>query len=123
MPVPALNDYLGGTHGLDKATVMALNDATSRQSVGAVALLLFLLGVILGGRILLGVLLWRSHVAPRWTAVALFVAGPLDVFGPSGLLLRTDSAWISCLLTAVGFAAAARSLLRTANDDFDLPAR
>ena len=115
VPAATLNDYVAATKGLDRATVATLNTGVGAQPVGAVALLLFLLGVILGGRILLGVLLWRSHIAPRWTAIALIISAPLDVFGPSGRLLHNDNAWLSYLLTAIGFAAAARTLWRPGN--------
>lgn len=121
VPIATFNDYVSAKNGLDERTVLALNKALSEQPHVVVALTLFLLGVILGGRILLGVLLWRSGVAPRWMAAALIIAAPLDVLGPSGLLIRNDNAWISYLLTAIGFAAASRALLRTTNDDFDLP--
>jgi hypothetical protein len=122
IPVATRNDYLAARQGLDQHTVLSLNDAQTNQPAVLVLTLLFLIGVILFGRVLLGVLLWRSGVAPRWMACALIIAAPLDVFGPSGLLIHNDAAWLSYLLSAIGFAAASLALLRTTNDEFDLPA-
>jgi hypothetical protein len=55
-------------------------------------------------------------------AAALIIAGPLDVFAPSTLGVNNGSGALSWVLTAIGFAAASRALLRMSNEEFDLPA-
>jgi hypothetical protein len=122
IPAYNLNDYVAAKKGIDPNAVLALNKGLENQPTVIVTTLLFLLGMILFGRILLGVLLWRSRIAPRWMSVALMLAGPVDVFGPNELVVRNGAGALSWLLTAVGFAAASLALLRTRNDDFDLPA-
>ena len=121
VPTNTLIDYIGIRHGIAQPTVVAINDGIRSQPVSVVALVLFLLGVILGGRILLGVLEWRSRIAPRWMAVILILSAPLDVFGPSGLAFHNDSGFASYLMTALAFAGASRALLRARNEDFDVP--
>ena len=120
-PTNTLIDYVGIRHGLAKQAVLAINDGIGSLPVSGVVLVLFLLGVILGGRILLGVLEWRSRTVPRWMAVVLILSAPLDVFGPSGLVFHNDGAFVSYLMTALAFGAASWTLFRTRNGDFDVP--
>jgi hypothetical protein len=120
-PTNTLIDYIGIRHGVTQQAILTINDGIASQPLSAVVLVLFLLGVILGGRILLGVLQWRSRTVPRWTAVILILSAPLDVFGPSGLVFHNDGAFVSFLMTALAFAGASRALLRTRNDNFDVP--
>lgn len=122
IPNSQLPDFVASQKGLDPRTILTLNDNLAKLPVVLITTLLFLLGVVLFGRILLGVLLWRSGVAPRWMASALILAGPLDVFAPSTLGVNNGGGALSWVLTAVGFAAASRALLRMSNDEFDLPA-
>jgi Domain of unknown function (DUF4386) len=115
LPADELVALTTAEEGLDRATVLALIDAEWGQPTVAVALLLFLVGMVIGG-ILLGIALWRSRTAPRWMALALIVSSPSHVvFGPNAL------AALSWALAAVGFAGASVALLRTDNDEFDLP--
>jgi Domain of unknown function (DUF4386) len=119
-PTSTLTDYIGIRQGIARPTLFALNDGIAHQPVSVVVLILFLLGVILGGRILLGVLQWRSRIVPRWIAAVLIIAAPLDVFGPSGVVFHNDTAMVSYLMTALAFAGSSLALLRTRNDDFDV---
>ncbi|GAA1042414.1 hypothetical protein GCM10009557_68400 [Virgisporangium ochraceum] len=77
----------------------------------------FIVGHIVG-MILLGALLWR--IIPRWASVALIVSQPLHfvAFVILGVQPLDGFAW---LLTAAGFAACAYTLVRTPDDDWDLP--
>jgi len=77
IPNSQLPDFVASQKGLDPRTILTLNDNLAKLPVVLITTLLFLLGVVLFGRILLGVLLWRSGVAPRWMASALILAGPL----------------------------------------------
>ena len=65
---------------------------------------------------LLGIALWRSRVAPRWMAIALIVGGVTHPFLPNHVI-----AGIGLLIASIGFAGATVALLRTPNDEFDLP--
>jgi hypothetical protein len=82
-----------------------------------VAALSFLIGITIG-RILLGIMLWRSRIAPRWMAIALILAAPVEFVPITGSNLQPALSWT---LTAIGYAAASLALLRSGNDDFDLP--
>ncbi|HET9900400.1 MAG TPA: hypothetical protein VFR46_04940, partial [Actinomycetes bacterium] len=68
------------------------------------------------GLLLLGIALWRSRVAPAWMGIALGLGGFTHPFLPGHVL-----AGLGLLVAAVGFAGASWALLRTSNDDFDLP--
>lgn len=95
----------GVTAGLPVATVAAITAAVEGSAAASVAVAAFVAGHILG-TVLLGVALWR--VIPRWAAAALIVSQPLHlvfaVIVPNHLL--DALAWA---LTAIGFAAAART--------------
>ncbi len=118
-PDAQLRDYIGARAGLDETTVLKLDDKIASSPMYSVAIACFFLGTILIGRILLGILTWRAHVGTTWASIALIVAGPLDVFG--GGAAHNTAGLVSYLLTAIGFGAASLTLLRTRNDDFDLP--
>jgi len=92
-------------------------EAVWNQPAVLVALLLFLVGMVIGG-ILLGIALWRSRAVPRWTAVALIVSSPLRLVYDGGINAITALTWV---LTAVGFAGASVALMRMSDDEFDLP--
>jgi hypothetical protein len=118
-PDAQLRDYVGARSGLDQGSISRLDDKISSTPLYTVAILCFFLGLILIGRILLGILTWRARVGPTWASVALIVSGPLDVFG--GQVAHNATGLVSYLLTAVGFGAASLTLLSTPDDDFDLP--
>jgi hypothetical protein len=68
---------------IDPATITTLSDGVWNQPGMVVLVLLFLIGVVLFGRIMFGVLLWRTRLTPRWMAVGVMVAAPLDVSAPA----------------------------------------
>jgi Domain of unknown function (DUF4386) len=105
---------------VDVGTITRLADGVWNQPGLLVLVLFFLVGVVLFGRIMFGVLLWRTRVTPRWMAVGVMVAGPMDVFGPGQLLVHNGLPALSWILTAVAFSGVSLALLRTSNDDFDL---
>jgi hypothetical protein len=117
LPDEELDALTAADKHLDRATMLALADGVWSQPPVVTALILFLVGMVVGG-ILLGVALWRSRVAPTWMALALIVSSPLHLVLPSGVTAVTALGWA---LTAVGYAAASLALLRTPNDEFDLP--
>ncbi|WP_433017833.1 hypothetical protein [Kribbella sp. CA-294648] len=103
--------------GLDPATVSKLTTALNEHLITQLSGLLFILGVTFG-LLLLGLALWRSRVAPAWMGIALAVGGFTHPFLRDHVI-----AGIGLLIAAVGFAGASYALLRTRNEDFDLPAR
>lgn len=117
LPNDEVDALTAAEEGLDRTAVLALIEAVWNQPAVLVALLLFLVGMVIGG-ILLGIALWRSRAVPRWTAVALMVSSPLHLVFDGGINAITALTWV---LTAVGFAGASVALLRMSNDEFDLP--
>jgi hypothetical protein len=105
---------------VDPVTITTLSDGVWNQPGLLVLILFFLVGVVLFGRIMFGVLLWRTRVTPRWMAACVMVAGPLDVFGPGQLLVHNGLPALSWILTAIAFSGVSLALVRTNNDDFDL---
>jgi hypothetical protein len=99
--------------GVDNATTAQILDQMAAHPSAAIALMLFVLGHILG-TVLLGVALWKGRLVPAWAALVLIVSQPLHlVFAVvvSNRLLDA-AAWS---LTAVGFAAAGAALVRASS--------
>ena len=107
--------YLAAVRGLDANAMRALEATTENDPVYQWASLLFIAGIVLGLG-LLGAALWRSGVAPAWFGIALLLGGATHPFIPGSV-----GQGIGLLVAAVGFAGASVALLRTRNDDFDLP--
>jgi hypothetical protein len=107
--------YLAVRGGLDVTSISALETAMAEYPVTLLGGLLFILGITFG-LLLLGIALWRSRVAPAWMGIALGLGGFTHPFLPGHVL-----AGLGLLVAAVGFAGASWALLRTSNDDFDLP--
>jgi len=107
--------YLAAIKGIDANAMRALEAVTENDPVYQVASLLFIAGIVLGLG-LLGAALWRSRVAPAWFGIALLLGGATHPFIPGSV-----GQGIGLLVAAVGFAGASVALLRTRNDDFDLP--
>jgi hypothetical protein len=95
--------------------IAQLDTALQNNPVTGLGGLLFICGLVIGS-VLLGIALWRSHAAPAWAGIALAVGGFTHPFLPG----PTPTA-IGLLILAIGFGAASIALLRTNNDDFDLP--
>jgi hypothetical protein len=90
-------------------------DAMEKQPTEQIGGLLFILAVTFG-LLLLGIALWRSRVAPAWMGIALAFGGFTHPFMPGHL-----AAGAGLIIAAVGFAGASVALLRSSNDNFDLP--
>ena len=101
--------YVATRNDLDRATVVALNEALEASPVYLV-ILPFAVAITLG-RVLLGVLLWRTRIGPRWMAAALVVAVPVE--WALGAAIGNAGPAIAYLLTAVGFASASVALHAT----------
>ncbi|MCW2938583.1 MAG: hypothetical protein JWN00_1568 [Actinomycetia bacterium] len=116
-PATDLVALIGVQKGVDTKVLVTLVDALNNSAFTGVALLPFLLAITLG-RLLLGILLWRARVAPRWMAAALIAAAPVEFLNVTGGNLQPTLSWA---LTGLGFASATVALLRMSNDEFDLP--
>ncbi len=101
--------------GLDVRTVQALDDALWAQPLVGGTILLFLAGLVIGLPIL-GVALWRSGGAPAWLAACLVLGTLTHPFVPGHV-----AQGVGLLVAGVGFVGVSRALLRTRDDDFDLP--
>ena len=110
----------GGRAGVDPATILTITDAIENSPITGTALGIWVPGHILG-MVLLAVALRRARVLPRWAAVVLGVSQPIHFLA----FVVLDNQYVDALagwgFTAVGFAAVAVALLRTRDDDWDLP--
>jgi hypothetical protein len=105
-------------NNLDPQMGIAIADEVFNSPFTNVAILPFFLTITIG-RVLLGIVLWRAQIAPRWMAVAMLLASPVEflLVGPVGNVGPT----VAYALTAIGFASASVALLRMTNDEFDVP--
>ena len=109
--------WAGVHQALDADALTTLYSATHPTS--AVAEGLFILGHVIG-TIILGVALWRSRRIPRWAALLTIVSQPLHVVA-AVVLASPQLDLVAWGMNAIGFAAAAVAILRTADHEWDLP--
>lgn len=105
--------------GLPPAEVTALGDQLIRLPSQDLILSIFIIGHIIGV-VLLGVLSYRARLMPRLVAVLLAVSQPLHLAA-----VITDTRWLDLIawnLTGLGMAFLALRLLRTPDDEWELPA-
>ncbi|MEV1168861.1 hypothetical protein [Nonomuraea sp. NPDC049784] len=107
--------YITMQQGFDVAATAKLADAIENDALQLVASLLFIVGIVIG-LALLGIALWRSHVAPAWMGIGLALGAFTHPFVPGHL-----AQGIGLAAAAIGFAGASLALLRMRNDQFDLP--
>ena len=110
----------GGRAGIDPATILTITGAIENAPQTAIALGIWVPGHIIG-MVLLAVALRRARVLPRWAAVVLGISQPIHFVAFVVLQNQYVDAVAGWGLTAVGFAAVAVALLRTRDDDWDLP--
>ena len=118
IPTDLIN-IVTAANGLDRHTTEQLLLATDSDATTAVAGITFVFGHILG-TILFGVAMLRTRTVPIPIALGLIISQPVHfiaavILGNHPLDL---AAWS---LTALAFAAASIVLLRTPNNEFDLP--
>lgn len=109
--------YVAAREDLDRQTVIALNEAIESSPVYLV-IIPFALSIMLG-RVLLGILLWRIRIAPRWMAVALVAAVPVEWV--LGAAIGNAGPALAYVLTATGFASASVALIRQGRDAHVVP--
>lgn len=102
--------------GVDPAVLERVDDASWAAPRAELGIVLFLLGGVMVGLAMLGIALWRSRVVPYWFALALVIAGPTHPFTPN-----TTISGLGLILGAVGFAGVGWHLLRSRNEELDLP--
>ena len=110
----------GGRAGVDPATILTITDAIENSPITGTALGIWVPGHILG-MVLLAVALRRARVLPLWAAVVLGISQPIHFLAFVVLQNQYVDAVAGWGFTAVGFAAVAVALLRTRDDDWDLP--
>jgi hypothetical protein len=116
--LPADNAYqwvAADDPSLNVDAIAKLDDALWAQPISGVAIIGFLLGITIGLPIL-GIALWRSRVAPAWMAACLIAGTATHIFIPDHTMKG-----FGLLVGAVGFLGVTLALLRTSNDEFDLP--
>lgn len=104
--------------GLDTATVVTLADDMFAHPVSIVGIMPFFLTITFG-RVVLGFMLWRIRIAPRWMAVALVLATPVEFILVAAV--GNVGPVLAYVVTAIGFASASVALMRMTDDEFDLP--
>lgn len=108
----------GARLAIDPATVSAIYDGVGALTPTTVFFVAFLVGHILG-TVLLGVLCFRSRLMPRTMALLLAVSQPLHL---TAVILANN--WLDLVawsLTAAGMAFLALRVLRTPDEEWDLP--
>ena len=115
--LPAGNNiaWIAAQEDLDPTIIQTLDDALWAQPSSGVGIILFLAAITIGLP-LLGIAMWRTKAAPRWMAVCLIAGTATHMFTPGHV-----AQGVGLLVGAVGFAGVSRALLRTRNDEFDLP--
>jgi hypothetical protein len=109
-----------GKAGIDQETINRIVDASANHPVAAIAGFGWVIGHILG-MVLLGVALLRARAIPKWAAVVLMVSQPMHLVSAIILPSRLLDVTAGWGLTTVGFAAVAFAVLRTRDQDWDLP--
>jgi hypothetical protein len=103
--------------GQDRASLTAYLDAVTTHGVFNLGIGLFVIGHIVGA-VLLGAALWDT--VPRWASILLMASQPVHFIAFVVLQNRYLDA-LSWGLTALGLVACAVVVLRTPNDDWDVP--
>ncbi|WP_329001204.1 hypothetical protein OHA18_43010 [Kribbella sp. NBC_00709] len=106
--------WSAGTAGLDPASIAKAADITHGSM--NVAGFVFVIGHVFG-TILLGLAMWRSHVGPRWGAIAVIVSQPIH-FVAAIILGSHTLDLIGWGLQAAGFAAVGWAIIRMRDDEW-----
>jgi hypothetical protein len=109
-----------GDKGIDQATIVTIVDATMNHPAAALSSFGWIIGHILGA-VLLGFALLRARAIPTWAAIAMIVSQPIHLVAAVILPSRLLDLTLGWGLTAVAFTVVAVTILRTRNDDWDLP--
>jgi len=117
---PDLLVLTAGEKGIDPGTIHQVLDASMNHPVAFISGFGWVVGHIVG-MVLLGLALLRTRAIPTWAAVALMVSQPIHLVAAVILPSRALDLTAGWGLTTVGFTVVAIAILRTRNDDWDLP--
>jgi hypothetical protein len=110
-----------GQAGVDPATINKVLDATANHHpVAAISGFGWVIGHILG-TVLLGIALLRAKKIPTLAGIAMIVSQPVHLVAAVIVPSRVLDVVAGWGLTTVAFAVVAVVILRTHNDDWDLP--
>jgi hypothetical protein len=110
-----------GQAGVDPATINKVLDATSNHhAVAAISGFGWVIGHILG-TVLLGIALMRAKKIPTLAGIAMIVSQPVHLIAAIIVPSRILDVVAGWGLTTVAFTFVAVAILRTRNDDWDLP--
>ena len=112
--------HTAGQKGIDPDTINRFIDATQNNAIAGISTFGWVIGHILG-MVLLGIALLRARAVPRWVAIALMVSQPMHLVSAVIVPSRLLDVTLGWGLTTVAFTAVAVVILRTRNDDWDLP--
>jgi hypothetical protein len=112
--------YSAGQQGFDQESIFRLVDATENNVFATISGFGWVIGHILG-MVLLGIALLRARAVPRWVAVALMVSQPMHLVSAIIIPSRLLDVTLGWGLTTVAFTAVAVTILRTHNENWDLP--
>lgn len=114
LPAVAATDQLAmsaARAGTDPTVAAHLLDVLTQQPTISIGTLLFVAGHVIG-LLLLGIALWRAGIVPGWAGLLLAVSQPLHVVFA---VVMPNRLLDGCVwgLAAIGYAVAARGVLRT----------
>jgi hypothetical protein len=111
--------YVAATGGYDRSTMVRFLADLSTTAPQQVGIDVYVTGHLIG-MVLLGIALWRSGAIPAWAGIAVAASQPLHLTAVlTGAPSLVDGATWG--LVVVGFTLAAYRVLRTPNDEWDLP--
>ena len=107
--------WSAGTAGLDPAAITRAAEVTHGST--DIAGFVFVAGHVIG-TVLLGIAMWRSHIVPRWAAVATAISQPIHAIAAIVLVSHTLDL-VGWGLQAAGFAAVGWAILRMRDADWE----
>ena len=107
--------WSAGTAGLDPAAITRAAEVTHGSM--DIAGILFVAGHVIG-TILLGIAMWRSHLVPRWAAVATAISQPIHIIAAVVVVSHTLDL-VGWGLQAAGFAAVGWAILRMRDEEWE----
>ena len=106
--------WSAGTAGLDPAAITRAAEVTHGSM--DIAGIVFVAGHVIG-TILLGIAMWRSHIVPRWAAVATAISQPIHFIAAVVVVSHTLDL-VGWGLQAAGFAAVGWAILRMRDEEW-----
>jgi hypothetical protein len=108
-----------GAQQSDNAAVATVLDKAGSDPVLGTLTLVFVFGHLIG-MVLLGAALWRSHAVPVWAAICMILFALIHNGAHAAGSVPVDD--LSAVFLLVASVTCAVRIMRTPNDDWDLPA-